>query len=284
MKVFMVIASIIFLGIGAVLIWSGYEVYKSPYNDITPYTYAADIIIACGAIILLMSFLGCLGAWKRNKLALAVFIIFVLIVAVLCIAFGAVALYARKKSSDYFGDQASCIQQFGDADQAANLAASALCLLYCPCLDDSAYVANYTAGNSSYFTSTTVGATNIMTCNPCMEINNTNPVVQQNLTQWIQDNLHQTVNNSNCSISQSTFEKEYFTTKMRDYMPVLTWIENTFDCSGLCTPQELYLFSDINNGKPKNSCLTEVNDWAQKYFLVAGVIAIIFGIFMVRKT
>jgi len=29
-------------------------------------------------------------------------------------------------------------------------------------------------------------------------------------------------------------------------------VENTFECSGICTPLPFYAFSDINNGVPKN--------------------------------
>ncbi|CAG9322683.1 unnamed protein product [Blepharisma stoltei] len=66
-----------------------------------------------------------------------------------------------------------------------------------------------------------------------------------------------------------------------DYLPFLKWMEKKFDCSGLCTAANLYLFSDINRGVPDGSCRQEIYDWIQDNFLTYGIIALAFGLFQV---
>ena len=88
------------------------------------------------------------------------------------------------------------------------------------------------------------------------------------------------ISSKNCSISSSQFQDNYFSGETK-YIPLLKWIETTFDCSGLCTKETFYLFSNINRGESVNSCLSEVHSWAKDHFLTYGIISIILGLYMV---
>ena len=41
----------------------------------------------------------------------------------------------------------------------------------------------------------------------------------------------------------------------------LEYIEDKWECAGLCKSPKFYVFSDINKGKPKAGCLPEVEEW-----------------------
>jgi hypothetical protein len=239
------------------------------------------VIIACGGGLIIISFFGCLGSWKEKKTLLFFFIFVGIIVSIVIIAFGAVLLYARKLSDDYLGSSTKCSSQFGSTDDAATKAVGALCLLYCPCKATDPYVIAYTSTSSDYYKNSTTGATSILTCNPCQQMSSLNTTAQNYLISWVQSNLGITVTATNCNIDSKTFQDKYFTSSMNTYIPLLTWIENSFQCSGLCNPQNLYMFSNINNGKPKNGCITELNNWAQTNFLMYGIIAIVLGVYMI---
>jgi hypothetical protein len=47
---------------------------------------------------------------------------------------------------------------------------------------------------------------------------------------------------------------------MFKYLNVLTIIESDLNCSGMCTPTDLYLFTDVNRGIPAATCRTALAD------------------------
>ena len=69
---------------------------------------------------------------------------------------------------------------------------------------------------------------------------------------------------------------------MKNYIPLFQWVEENFQCSGLCKGETFYYFSDINNGEPKGGCLTEIHDWIMTNFLTIGIVMIIVGTYLVR--
>jgi hypothetical protein len=66
-----------------------------------------------------------------------------------------------------------------------------------------------------------------------------------------------------------------------DYFDLIEWIEEEFDCSGLCTEVDYYLFSDINRGDPDDDCMSALKDWASEMLLLFGIITVIFGTWLI---
>jgi hypothetical protein len=66
-----------------------------------------------------------------------------------------------------------------------------------------------------------------------------------------------------------------------DYFDLIEWIEEEFDCSGLCTEVDYYLFSDINRGNPDDDCMSALKDWASEMLLLFGIITVVFGTWLI---
>ena len=276
------IACILMLGIGAVLIWAGYMLQNSVFMSLINISYAGYIIIACGAALILVAFLGCIGAWKNKKLLLCLYIMVGIIISILLIAFGAVIIYARTVVDSYLGSESKCQSEFGDADSGYTQAGKIMCTVVCPCAVTNSYVQQTTCTDPT-LDYCTEGTVDIVDCNPCLEIQNVTAVEQAYIISWIKTELGLVVTPSNCVIPSGTIEDKYLSSAKK-YLPLLKWIEESFSCSGLCVGQTLYYFSDINNGQPSGGCLTKVHDWAMSNFLTYGIVSIVLGSYLVRHS
>lgn len=63
--------------------------------DITLYTSAAYIIIVVAALVAIMSFFGCFGAWKESKCMLGTYFVLILVMFIVMVV-GAVLAYTGK--------------------------------------------------------------------------------------------------------------------------------------------------------------------------------------------
>ncbi|OMJ77995.1 hypothetical protein SteCoe_22276 [Stentor coeruleus] len=277
LKFLIYIACVLIIGVGAVLIWAGYQLQNSVFLELIELTYIGYIIIACGAALILVSFLGFIGTWKEKKLLEAIFIISVILITFVIISFGVTVISTKKIAKDYLGNESDCHNQFGDADDATQKVVEVLCTLYCPCLATNDYIKLYVADLTNSYSFIDQGAKNVLDCDPCIAIPEVNTTQQDEIIQWVKYNLNMDISTTDCSVTTSEYKNKYFTSDMRKYFPILKWVEENFKCSGLCYQRELYMFSDVNNGKPENSCTKEINDWAQSNSLAYGIISIIFG-------
>ncbi|OMJ87516.1 hypothetical protein SteCoe_10771 [Stentor coeruleus] len=281
LKLLIFIACIILIGVGAVLIWAGYQLQNSIFLDLIEFKYAGYIIIACGAALILISFFGFVGTWKEKKLLLCIFIFIGVLISIILIAFGAIIIYARKLSEDYFGNEADCHDQFEDADKGTEKVVEALCTLYCPCLATDTYTISYLGTLNEPYSFSDKGAKNVLDCDPCLAVPDVSVDQQDTIINWVKENLNLDISVDDCSVSATEYKEKYFTSNMRKYFPLLKWVEESFDCSGLCIQRALFMFSDVNNGEPKGSCMSELNDWAAENFLIYGIVSIILGSYMV---
>jgi hypothetical protein len=54
-------------------------------------------------------------------------------------------------------------------------------------------------------------------------------------------------------------------------MPVFADLEKTYSCSGLCTKNKYYVYSDVNKGPPLNTCEAGLKDYITSNFYNYGV-------------
>ena len=272
LKWLMYISCVLVLGVGSVLVWVGFSVQASQFIQVLQFSYSGFIVIACGGVLIGIAFIGILGAWKERTLFLTLFILFGVSIGVLLITFGGILLYIRSLSDRYLKDEASCISNFKTANDASIQAATVFCKLYCPCSLNSTsvdvHVPDIYRGS----------ADNILECSPCESIQTYSKTEQDRLILWIKDNLGYSVNATNCAVTASQYQDAYFG-KYTDYLMLVQWMEERFMCSGLCTAEKLFMFSDVNQGVPSGSCYALVNQWAQTNFENYGIISIALGSF-----
>ena len=267
-------ACIIVLGIGSVLVWVGFLVQSSPFIQVLEYSYSGFIVIACGGILIFIAFIGIIGAWKQRKFFLTLFIISSLIIGILLITFGGVLIYVRNLSQTYLKDQASCQKYFPKADNTSVLASKVFCKLYCPCSLDASVAASL--GFKDFYKGSAIST---IVCNPCESIQTYNASVQLELQAWVNNTLGYSINSTDCGVTTTQYEDAYYTSVYEKYIPLVTWIEQQFLCSGLCTKLPIYYFSDITVGLPTTSCYKAVGSWAQKNFLNYGIVSIVLGLY-----
>lgn len=204
--------------------------------------------------------------------------IFTLVIGFALLAIGGAFIFAREKSApDYLGSESKCLKykKLREANDAIIKADNIMCTYYCPC-DLKISVDNLFDNQ----TETNGIATKIFNCDPCSSLSSYDENVQGEIISWINSNLGVEVSESNCKLPDDIFEDRYLGDYDK-YIPLLKWIEKEFDCSGLCSQANLFLFSDINRGIPTESCRNEVYNWIRNKFLLYGLIIIGFGVFQV---
>lgn len=274
LKWFIYISCLILLGIGSVLVWIGFLIQSSAFVQLLNYSYAGFIVIACGGILIFIAFIGIIGAWKQRRFFLTLFIISSIIVGILLVSFGGVLIYMRDLSSSYLQSTKTCRKHFEDADDTSFMAQNILCRLYCPCdLDED------TAKTLELEDFYKGSAVNVEECNPCESIQTYEPAVQAELIEWIDQNLNIKVNVSDCAITADEFKDSYFKSKYKKYFSLMDWMEDKFECSGLCTSQKLRYFTHVSEIIPDGSCYKKVKTWSRETFFNYGIISLVLGFY-----
>jgi hypothetical protein len=263
----------IVLGIGSVLVWIGFLIQSSSFIQVIKYSYTGFIVLACGGVLIFIAFIGIVGAWKRSRFFLTLFVISSVIIGILLIAFGGVLIYLRDLSYSYLEDEESCRDHFEKSDDTSIRASNVFCKLYCPCdLEKS------TADDLKIDQFYKGSAISVKNCNPCESIQTYEPHVQQELILWLDEELGIKVNVTECAITSDEFKDTYFK-KYDKYITFITWIEKKFSCSGLCTAQKVRFFSDVTEDLPKESCYKDLRDWSRQMFLSYGIVSCILGVY-----
>ena len=96
-------------------------------------------------------------------------------------------------------------------------------------------------------------------CKPCENIKTYTIDEQNNLITWIYIYLQYSVDDTNCTLTSSQYENAYYTSQDISYIPLYTWLEESFLCSGLCTAQNFFMFSHVNLGMPNGACYQLLN-------------------------
>lgn len=78
----------------------------------------------------------------------------------------------------------------------------------------------------------------------------------------------------------ASFVDQYFTSAQKRYFDFIKWLEQNFDCAGVCVPAEKFLFTDVLNGIPVGSCRGELRKWVHSNIFKNSVYGVIAGIFL----
>ena len=254
--------------------WLGFLVSSSGLVQSLHYSYAGYMVVTSGGLLICLGFLGALGAWKGKNLYLMVFLSLGLATGILLISFGSVVLYIRQIAGQVFMDQDTCKANFGDADQLAILAGEVMCGMYCPCSVNSGY------GGFPVKEVAQGSALNALDCNPCENIQTYEVGTQGRIVAWIKTTLGYNVTADACAVTASEFNTAYYPRKNIVFSSFITWMEETLQCSGVCTAQKILLFSDINNNyTPSTPCYHEMKYWAHENLQNYGIIALVFGFY-----
>ena len=272
---------------GAIIIWGGVEVKNMAFmQSFEKYhsDYVGYAIIAFGGAVILVGILGLAGAICKMRLCLGFvtliqFFAFMLKVGIILVAAGAAALYFKGYLEDKLTVQECLnITLLKKGDEAVIEASAYMCNFICPCDYSAQFLAEYTLQGRILVKGS---ALNIEQCHPC-EGYATYTVAQQAAVTVVLTAAGMTL--AQCqSYDSNTFLDQYFTSDQRMLFPLLTWVEETFHCAGLCTATSMYMFSDINNAVPtipNEACVQPLHDWVGEKFPIFGGIGVGFGGFM----
>jgi len=257
------IGGVTLMGLGAVVIWGGVV-----FSDLTPvevydYEWIGYIIIAFGAASIFTGLMAFLAAYFKNLCLLGVFLVLCFIVGTVLLVFGAGMLYGRTKVDDILQDEEDCrdSEMFEDADKAIITSAALICTNVCPCdMDEELKDRYFVEYNRVILDGNAEAITN---CEPCSTL----------------DALPEEVLESEeCqTLTSENFIDTYFSEDEQDAFEIAEWVEDEFDCAGICTPVNFYVFSDVNRGIPTDSCMEEVRDWAKEVLEIYGSLSVALG-------
>jgi Tetraspanin family len=255
---------------GSVMVWLGFLVSSSSLIWSLGYAYAGYFVSFCGFMTILLAFLGFAGVWNNRKMCLGTFGFSSIMSGLVLIIFGSIIINIRTITAELFMDQSTCMQNFPDADALSALGGEVLCGLYCPC-----DIKGFKSPTQDYYTGS---ALNTLDCNPCENIQEYDERTQDQIVSWIKYNLGYTVTNTSCAITANQFTSAYYSKNYLKYLTLVTWLEDYFKCSGICTAQELLLFTDLNSQRPTGACYSSLKYWANQNLVSYGVVSALFGI------
>lgn len=272
------------LGVCGALIWLGFflkdqEVVKT----ITDYSHEIFLILViAGAFLGLVFLIGCFGTWKKNSCCLGIFVILNFLIGATVVLLGVGLIYARHTIDNELGTTEKCLDNFEDADSAVVSAESYFCHFECACTMN-----DETKKETNYSKEVITGsAKSMLKCEPCETLENYDgsnaDYVKGAVLDWLKENVNPKINKANCKeyASSDDMLDYYFTDDEQKYLSLLTWVEKQFSCSGLCSAQKIYLFSDVNHGVPKGSCYTQLRNWIKEHFLTYAIVFISIGSYM----
>jgi hypothetical protein len=255
------ILTLVICGAGAVLVWVGYQVSQMKPLKAEDLDYIGYIILALGAGIVALGLLGLISTCIKSRCLLSSFTSFALLVGLATVGIGAALLYGREKVGEILKTEKDCAEssEFKYANSAVQAGDDIMCTDTCPCQMDPDLVLSYSLIGVDVVLGS---AENVESCDPCSSIFSV---------------LDYSVD---CESSEDLITK-YFTDNEQGYFTLLEWLENKFECSGICYPGTFYLFSDVNNGIPKDSCMDSLKTWLKEQLLLYGLITLTCGLVLI---
>ena len=64
----------------------------------------------------------------------------------------------------------------------------------------------------------------------------------------------------------------------KSILSFLGWMEEQWDCSGLCEKENWFYYSDVNRGEPKGPCKDDILDYVDKWYIIGYALIILSAI------
>lgn len=271
---------------GGVVIWGGKELkdyammraFEKYHTD-----WVGLAVIAMGGLMAIVATIGFLGAkykigWCVGTVLPIQFCVVGVWIGLVRAAAGAGTLYFQAYLQDHLTrNSCSTTELLQAGDDAEQTASTLLCTYLCPC----DYTADVQKLISPYGYKLIKGsAASIRDCIPCEGLDDRllSPDKKNEINAFLSQ---YDLNLSVClSLSTSQFLDLFFTNKQQQVFPLLSWLQDSFSCAGLCTSVPIYCFSDVNNGAstlPTEPCFGAFLDWVDEKSPIYGGVGLGLG-------
>ena len=268
----LLIGGVLTMAIGCILVWIGFIVSASSLVQSLDYEGIGVLSVVCGSLLMFMSFIGLYGTYRQDIRYIILFSVSSTIIGLIILLIGGFVLKIKTLSGEVLMTKSHCLKNFKEAESLTSKAANVICSKYCPC---------EMSENFNYYEDYEGSALKLQQCNPCENIQLYQTDDQADVIEWVQTSLSLNVTPTECGITGKDFIDKYYSDQQTRYIEFIQWMEQEFECSGMCNQQEVFLFSDVTGGKPNGPCYHKLRVWARKSFLSFAILALIFGIFQV---
>jgi hypothetical protein len=252
--------------LGSVLIFEGYAIKHNDLINQYSLSYLSYILIYTGISIISLNILAIIGAIFKFRYVLLIvtstqYFLLISFIAISLIIISILGIIFAEEFISALGSQKQCIsnQYLEEANDAVTTADSLLCSKDCECKGDDAL--RMRIGSAYTFGS----AKNIKDCDLCK--------TQRGILQSICEEIP----------AASDFIDQYFTSAQKRYFDFIKWLEQNFECAGVCVPAPKFLFTDVRDGSPVGSCRGELRKWVNSNILRNSIYLLCAGIFLLSN-
>lgn len=264
------ISCIVSLALGCTIIWTGFALSSSVLVQSLNYSAIGNITTACGVFLLVISITGMYSLYKQDYRLYLLYSVSSILFGIVLILMSGYALHIKKLSGQVLMSHSECLKNFKSAENLTKKGGEVICGLYCPCEASSTLL---NSGEQIYQGS----ARQASNCNPCENIQIYNEDTQSDIVEWVKDTLNYNITVITCAITANDFNDRYYEDDELEYVEFVAWMESQLGCSGMCTKQDKYLFSNVKSGLPDGACYKKLKIWASETFQAFGIIGILFS-------
>lgn len=224
--------------------------------DLQGILFLAFVIIGC--LIIFIMLCGMCIAWKRTKIVQLPYILIISIVFLVFVAVGAVLVYVAGLMSD--GLEEACNGGESDIAKVFKELYDTIDEFYC-------------------YSNSLIGC-------ECSDLADGHVIVVDRVPGYDTSPSSDAKNAQDCvDYLEDAFDGyEIDFDSVKDIVGFLDYfgdIEQSYGCSGICSPKEVYYFSDISSGRPSGSCFDNIqNDLIGHAIEGSGIAFIITGVFI----
>jgi hypothetical protein len=230
------------LGIAGFFVYWGSEYYNLELIEESGETPKVLTVLVLGCLMIPMAFFGITTGVFPKRLLLIICSALLAAFSVACIVTSIVILVRRDEIADTLSGKDDCRDNdfYEEADDEIIAGSKIFCTPLCPC-DLKPTTELDTMPPGGFYQGS---AKKVPEC-PCTEGMMTS-------VPMFDFPPGMPLRPEDCKRIRKIFIDEFLNGKDK-YFDLLEWMEEEFDCAGLCTEIDYYLFSDINEGNPKEN-------------------------------
>lgn len=266
------VACITTIAFSCTVIWSGFIISSSVLIQSLNYSSIGTITTICGFYLLAISTTGLYSLYKQDHRLYLVFAVNSILLGLILLIMGGYALYIRKLSGEVLMSESHCQKNFKNAENLTSKGGKIMCGLYCPC----EFTSNLLKSGENLYEGS---AKRVTECNPCENIQIYDEDTQNDIVEWVRDTLDFNVTAAACAVTGKEFMDNFYDSEDAKYAEFMAWMESQLGCSGMCTEQNKFLFSNVEDGTPNGACYKKLKVWASESFQAFGIMGVVFSAF-----